>query len=378
MPESFKDEELIEPDYRVPLGRPKLLIPAILLGVTMITTTAAGALYEGMYIFKYPALMVHGIPFSASLLLILGIHELGHYLASRRHGVATTLPLFIPGPPIPPMIGTFGAVIKIQSPITRKHTLVDIGAAGPLAGFVAAVIVTAIGLYYSSVVPIEYSEGSLGLGNSIIIHGLSYLILGPMPPGYDVVLHPIAFAGWIGFFVTAMNLLPIGQLDGGHLVYALIGRQPQALLVADDSRSGNPRAPYVAGLARLGRAHYHHSTQAPTRRRPARSTRQRPKAHLHGRSSRIYIDFHPHAVLYYRCMKIFDEEELKKYDGAVLGKPIYFAYKGKVYNATKSPLFLEGMHFEHFAGTDLTDFMEDAPHDDEPIEELEVVGEYKE
>ncbi len=77
-------------------------------------------------------------------------------------------------------------------------------------------------------------------------------------------------------------------------------------------------------------------------------------------------------------MKIFDEKELKKYDGAVLGKPIYFAYKGKVYDATKSPLFLEGMHFEHFAGTDLTDFMEDAPHDDEPIEALEVVGEYKE
>ena len=191
----------------------------------MLTTTAAGALYEGMHVFKYPYLMVHGIPFSASLLLILGIHELGHFLASRRHGVATTLPLFIPGPPIPPMIGTFGAVIKIQSPITRKKTLVDIGAAGPLAGFVAAVIVTAIGLKYSSVVPITYSEGSLGLGNSIIIHALSYIILGPIEAGYDVVLHPIAFAGWIGFFVTAMNLLPIGQLDGGHMVYALIGRR---------------------------------------------------------------------------------------------------------------------------------------------------------
>jgi membrane-associated protease RseP (regulator of RpoE activity) len=123
------------------------------------------------------------------------------------------------------MIGTFGAVIKMKSPITRKHTLVDIGAAGPLAGFVAAVIVTAIGLKYSTVVPIIYSEGSMGLGTSIIIHLLSQIILGPIPAGYDVALHPIAFAGWIGFFVTAMNLLPIGQLDGGHMVYALIGRR---------------------------------------------------------------------------------------------------------------------------------------------------------
>lgn len=206
-----------------PVERPKLLLPAILFVTTMLTTTAAGALYKGLNVFKYPHLMVHGISFSASLLIILGTHELGHFLASRRHGVSTTLPLFIPGPPIPPMIGTFGAVIRIKSPITSKKALVDIGAAGPLSGFVVALIVTAIGLKYSTLVPVAHSAGGLGLGSSISFHILSYLILGPMPQGYDVILHPIAFAGWIGFFVTAMNLLPIGQLDGGHIIYALIG-----------------------------------------------------------------------------------------------------------------------------------------------------------
>ncbi|MFQ5442045.1 MAG: site-2 protease family protein [Thermodesulfobacteriota bacterium] len=208
------------------LGKPeiKVLLPVVLFCVTVVTTIIAGALYRGAQIFAHPSEILLGVPFSLSLILILGTHELGHFLASRRHGVHTTLPLFIPSPPIPPMIGTFGAVIRIKSPITTKNALVDIGAAGPLSGFVVAVFVTAIGLRFSAVLPVLHTGTSLGLGSSLIFKGLTYLTLGPVPEGYDVMLHPAAFAGWIGFFVTAMNLLPLGQLDGGHMVYALIGR----------------------------------------------------------------------------------------------------------------------------------------------------------
>lgn len=212
-------------DYPPPMERPKVLLPAILFLATIITTVMAGALYQGADIFADPYSLAKGIPFSLSLLLILGTHELGHFLASRRHGVVTTLPTFIPGPPIPPMIGTFGAVIRIKSPITTKAALVEIGASGPLAGFVIALFVTWWGLDHSTVVPRTVAAGSLGLGSSLIFHALSYITVGPIPDTHDVLLHPVAFAGWIGFFVTAMNLLPIGQLDGGHLIYSLLGRR---------------------------------------------------------------------------------------------------------------------------------------------------------
>lgn len=204
--------------------RPRVLLPLALLLVTIVTTTMSGAMQQGADVFADPWNMLRGVPFSLSLLVILGTHELGHFLASRRHGVVTTLPTFIPGPPFPPMIGTFGAVIRIKSPITTKAALVEIGAAGPLAGFVIAIAVSWWGLEHSIVVPREAAAGSLGLGSSLIFHAISYVTVGPLPATHDVVLHPVAFAGWIGFFVTAMNLLPIGQLDGGHLVYSLLGQ----------------------------------------------------------------------------------------------------------------------------------------------------------
>jgi membrane-associated protease RseP (regulator of RpoE activity) len=129
------------------------------------------------------------------------------------------------------MIGTFGAVIRIKSPITTKRALVDIGAAGPLSGFVVAVVVTTVGLQLSAIEPSTGMTGALGLGSSLLFKLLSYLTFGAMPDGYDVMLHPVAFAGWIGFFVTAMNLLPMGQLDGGHLVYALLGPRHRAFSI---------------------------------------------------------------------------------------------------------------------------------------------------
>jgi len=217
------------------MEKPKVLLPLALFLATVATTIIAGALYRDADIFNRPAELLLGVPFSASLLFILGTHELGHFIASRRHGVSTTLPVFIPGPPLPPMIGTFGAVIRIKSQITRKSSLVDIGAAGPLAGFVVTILVTAWGLSLSTVVPKMHDIGAMGLGSSLAFNALSYLIIGPLPDAYDLLLHPVAFAGWIGMFVTAMNLLPIGQLDGGHIVYALLGkrhRQFSILMVA--------------------------------------------------------------------------------------------------------------------------------------------------
>lgn len=210
-------------DTGVRMPRPRILLPAALLVITVCTTITAGALYRGADVWNHPATLVMGIPFSAALLLVLGTHELGHYFAAARHGVYTTLPTFIPGPPFPPLIGTFGAVIRIKSPITTRAALVDIGVAGPLCGFVVALFVMIYGLMLSRPVPYVATGEQLGLGSSLLFHFLSSIIVGTVPANHELLLHPIAFAAWIGMFVTAMNLLPIGQLDGGHLVYALIG-----------------------------------------------------------------------------------------------------------------------------------------------------------
>ncbi|GAG91908.1 unnamed protein product, partial [marine sediment metagenome] len=142
-----------------------------------------------------------------------------HYFASKRLGIDATLPYFIP---FPHFIGTFGAVIKVKAPITNKKALLEIGAAGPLVGLIFAIPAVVIGLKLSTVIPVE--EGGLGLGSSILFNLISKVVVGDVPPGKDILLHPVAFAGWIGLFVTALNLLPMGQLDGGHIMYGLIGR----------------------------------------------------------------------------------------------------------------------------------------------------------
>jgi membrane-associated protease RseP (regulator of RpoE activity) len=218
----IKEPLLKEP---VAAGRPRVFVPALLFLVTVVTTVTAGAFYEGVNPFTDPGGLVKGIPFSASLLVILGTHELGHYFASRLHNVVATLPFFIPAPPIPPLIGTFGAVIRMKSPIATKKALVDIGAAGPLSGFVVAVFVVIWGLTLSEVAvkPLPGEGFGIGLGSSIIFNILTHITVGPIPEGFDIYLHSVAFAGWIGLFVTALNLFPMGQLDGGHVVYALVG-----------------------------------------------------------------------------------------------------------------------------------------------------------
>ncbi len=210
------------------------LLPAILFALTIFTTLWAGALNlntkpaSGAWDFltKYPSSLILGIPFAGTLLGILVTHELGHYVLSRIHRVPASLPLFIPGPPH--LIGTFGAVIRMRSPIMAKRALFDIGVAGPITGFVAAVFALIVGLSLSDVVPRTQTFG-IQLGEPLLLQFVAWLIFGPIPETHDIVLHPVGFAAWFGFFVTALNLIPIGQLDGGHVAFAVFGQRQRTL-----------------------------------------------------------------------------------------------------------------------------------------------------
>jgi len=200
----------------------KDLIHLILFVVTIITTTTAGALMSGAEPEISFSFFISGFPFSFSLIAILGIHEMGHYLASKRHGVRATLPFFIPFPTI---IGTMGAVIRIKSAIPNRKSLFDIGFSGPAAGFVVAFPILIVGLFLSEAVPENQMAdmGGIGLGNSIIVWAMIKVFFRNIPSGMELLLHPVAFAAWIGLWITSINLLPIGQLDGGHISYAIFG-----------------------------------------------------------------------------------------------------------------------------------------------------------
>lgn len=198
----------------------KYLIPLILFLSTVLTTLFAGTLQQGINLFKEPFRIWEGYPFSVSIMTILLGHEMGHFFASKVHRTKATLPYFIPAPSI---IGTFGAFIKMKSPIFTRKALIDIGATGPLVGFILSLIASIIGLKMSKVVSLTQEEFFI-LGDSILFSLLVKFILGDVPTQYDVLLSPVAFAGWIGLFVTSMNLIPVGQLDGGHIAYALFGR----------------------------------------------------------------------------------------------------------------------------------------------------------
>jgi membrane-associated protease RseP (regulator of RpoE activity) len=192
----------------------------VLFLATLISTTFFGALHHQVDLLAQPWNVYQGFPFSLTLLAILGTHEFGHYFMSWRHGVVATLPYFIPAPTF---IGTFGAFIRLKSVVPDRRALFNIGVAGPIAGFVVAVPAIVVGLMLSEVRPATGLTG-IGLGSSLLFDGMVQVVLGVTPDAYDVVLHPVAFAGWIGLFVTALNLIPAGQLDGGHLVYSLFSR----------------------------------------------------------------------------------------------------------------------------------------------------------
>ncbi len=198
----------------------------LLFILTFMTTLLAGAMLAGVIPWRNPEKIYLGLPFSITLLLILLAHELSHYFMSRRHHVSVTLPYFIPAPSI---IGTFGAIIKMQPPILDRRSLIDIGAAGPIGGFIIAVIAVIMGLNYSEIKSAKEVQEGLSLGSSILFYLLTKIVLNIDPDKYEIVLHPLAFAGWIGLLVTSLNLLPIGQLDGGHIIYALFGEKHQVI-----------------------------------------------------------------------------------------------------------------------------------------------------
>lgn len=169
-----------------------------------------------------------GLPYTIAILLILGSHELGHYFAARHHKLAVTLPYFIPAPFIS-LIGTFGAFIQLREPMRNRKVLLDVGAAGPLTGLVFAVPILLIGLATSQVGPIQ--AGGMVEGNSLLYAFSKVLVFGRFLPdgAVDVYVNQLAWAGWTGLLVTALNLMPIGQLDGGHILYSLVGERARIL-----------------------------------------------------------------------------------------------------------------------------------------------------
>lgn len=200
------------------------LVNLLLFALTVCSTLVVGAAYVGVDLIAHPERFAAGVPFAVSILSILIVHEFGHYLMSAYHGVKASLPYFIPAPTA---IGTLGAVIRTRSLIPNRKALFDIGVAGPLCGFLVALVALGAGLAKSEVAeigPLLASGRVEHFGDSLAVRLVTHLVKGPLAEGRDVILHPVAFAGWVGLLVTAFNLMPVGQLDGGHIAYAVAGR----------------------------------------------------------------------------------------------------------------------------------------------------------
>ena len=219
----------------------RLWLHGLLFLATLLTTSAAGARIS--YNFQHnlpafrmeqdllamldpisqPSLLLDGLPFALVLLLILGAHEFGHYYFCVRYGLNASLPYFLPSPSF---IGTFGAFIRIRSLIYSRADLFDVGVAGPMAGFAVLVPCLVLGLLESRIIPGIAERGDMIFGQPLLL-AVFEAILFPYTSASDIALHPIARAAWVGLFATALNLLPIGQLDGGHVLYAWFGERYQ-------------------------------------------------------------------------------------------------------------------------------------------------------
>jgi membrane-associated protease RseP (regulator of RpoE activity) len=180
----------------------------------------------GLDLFTDPAIISLSLIYTAVLILILLGHEMGHYLTCRYYRIEATLPYFIPAPTF---IGTLGAFIKIKSPITRKKQLFDIGISGPLTGFILSLPALVYGLSLSKIVPAVPREDTFVFGEPLLLKLIGGLMFRHVPAQSDLFLHPVGFAGWVGILVTAFNLFPVGQLDGGHVSYALLGPKSKTL-----------------------------------------------------------------------------------------------------------------------------------------------------
>ncbi len=209
------------------------VIPAVLFFVTAVSTTYAGLFYVygdlgprvARMILAHPSRILQGVPFSLTLITILLAHEMGHFLACRYYGIRCTPPFFIPLPIT--FAGTLGAFIRIKSPFQHKRALFDVGIAGPLAGFAFVVPALIIGVAYSTLGPKTGAHDALFFGEPLIFRLVGKLVLGYRPATQDMFAHPIAMAAWFGLLATSLNLFPIWQLDGGHITYALLGRERQ-------------------------------------------------------------------------------------------------------------------------------------------------------
>ena len=226
----------------------KTWLNGLLFVLTVLTTCFAGLGWSASYlsfeagsapgadfvaaagrIFADPRLFPLSALYAAVLMTILVGHELGHYLTCRRYGIRATLPYFLPGPPF---LGTFGAFIRIKSPIFFRRQIFDVGANGPLTGFALALPALVAGMALSRVATVALPEGTITFGEPLLFRLLTGLFFGRVAEGSVLVLHPVGFAGWVGLLVTAINLVPIGQLDGGHVAYALLGRKSRILSLA--------------------------------------------------------------------------------------------------------------------------------------------------
>ncbi len=225
-----------------PRPRDRYWLHILLFLLTLLSTTVVGAgfaqsfahntppsfaddLYGYVYAWHRPSFLLQGLPFSLSLLTILMAHEMGHYITARYYGVNVSLPFFLPAPTL---IGTMGAFIRIRSAIYSKRALFDIGIAGPIAGFVVLLVPLVVGLSLSRVSPGAVHNSELIFGSPLLLR-LFERIAFPGVRAEDIYLHPVARAAWVGMLTTALNLLPIGQLDGGHILYAFVGERTRWL-----------------------------------------------------------------------------------------------------------------------------------------------------
>lgn len=231
-----------------PESHGRLWVQLLLLGLTVVTTTFAGGLHylsfatdlatindvpaesSAAVVFSDPVFWLRGLWYSLTILAILGCHEMGHYVACLRYGVDATRPYFLPAPL--PLTGTLGAFIRIRSRIPNKIALFDIGIAGPIAGFVVAVPALCIGLWLSRVDRLpDNATNLMELGEPLFFRLAAWVMWGEVADGYTINMHPMAFAAWFGLLATALNLFPIGQLDGGHIAYAVFGRRSTVITI---------------------------------------------------------------------------------------------------------------------------------------------------
>jgi membrane-associated protease RseP (regulator of RpoE activity) len=230
----------VSPDWEIQETRRRrrsLAIAVSLFVLTLISTLAVGAQYAYSYasgqspdfegllstfaaLFAEPRLLLSGVPFAFTLIGILLAHELGHFFACRYYGISASYPYFLPAPTL---IGTLGAFIRIRSPILNRRALFDVGLAGPVVGFLFAVPALAIAVFYSRVVPFSDAHASIVFGQPLVMRLLVAILRPGVMPG-DLLLHPVGRAAWVGLFATALNLLPGGQLDGGHILYSVASK----------------------------------------------------------------------------------------------------------------------------------------------------------